>query len=311
MPHLHTLTTSEFTAEIAAKHKRDGLTNEQISRLYEVSETTVRRRLRSIDPALSGRPSSLPSTDDGYVEMPVIVRDYSHLNHLRVFPLGDVHIGSTAHDARRWHEWLDFLGSDEHMTVIGTGDFLEGCLKDDPRGEVYDATMTYQEAKWRCTEDFRPISANIDVLIPGNHEADITRRTGDEPVYDIARNLGVPYARGSCIVVYLVGSQRYTFHVWHGKKGGESAMKSQRLAVLADVYVQGHTHQPEAKPFDSFDFDPKTKSMVRRPYMLVTSGSFQRYPLYASVSSYSPTPIGAPQIRLDGRQFNVQTTVST
>src|SRR5438067_7968280 len=46
---------------------------------------------------------------DDYEEIPVIYRDYSHLDRLKVYPLGDVHIGAQAHDRRKWKSWVKWL----------------------------------------------------------------------------------------------------------------------------------------------------------------------------------------------------------
>jgi predicted phosphodiesterase len=247
----------------------------------------------------------LPSSD--YVEIPVIYRDYTDRDHLYVYPLGDVHKGAPAHDATKWTEWLDYLRS-SGRSMIGTGDFLNSALKDS-KSESYDESLTVGKAKRPIARELEGVC--IDVLMPGNHERRIYRAVGDCPIEDIADRLDTPYAADSAVLIYDVGDQRYTVYLRHGTGGGggigaqANRLQKQSQAVMADVYISGHTHRQMVFPEDIFVPDFETRTMVRRSRYFVSSGSFLRYEGYAAAAAYAPTKLGAPRLFLDGRRHDV------
>lgn len=252
-------------------------------------------------------------SDDGFEEIPVIQRDYSGENAHYLYPFGDAHIGSEAHDEGKWQEWIAHFKSRKDTSIIGTGDFLNSALKTSV-SEAYDETKTVGKAKRQLRSDLRPIASRIDLLLPGNHEARIYRAVGDCPIEDVADALEAPYARSAALIAYTVGQVEYTVYVRHGKGGGAVGARATRLqkqsqTVFADVYVSGHTHSQLAFPEEIFVYDSEQQKVVRRRRYFVSAGSFVRYEHYAAESGFAPLKLGAPRIRLDGERFDIHVSI--
>lgn len=282
----------------------------EAARKLGMPPSTFKGRLAAIERGLVHGPSE--GTDD-YVEVPVIHRDYSHLPYLCVFPIGDVHKGSPAHDTAVWRAWLDKVNEFENSSIILTGDLFNTALKTSV-SESYDECLTLRGAREELEWELEPLKSKIDLAIPGNHEARFYRAVGDCPVAVVADKLGVPYAQEVAFVVYHVGEQRYTFLVRHGSGGGMIGARAGRLlrqaeAFDADVYISGHTHAMQAFPSEQFKIDPKTDKPSRHRRYFIASGSFLRYEPYAAVQAYPPTMLGAPLVFLGGADYRVHVTI--
>lgn len=247
-------------------------------------------------------------------EIPVFVRSYNAAEHF-VYPLGDVHKGAVAHQRAKWRNWLGYLGEAENVSMLGTGDFLNTALKTSV-SDVYEETQTVKEAKWELADELNPLAKAdlLDLLIPGNHENRVTKATGECPIYDVARHLGVNYSPTVAVVIYHVGDVDYTFYVLHGKGGGQVGARANRLKkiasqVRADVYISAHTHSQLTFPDEYFDVNVREQRVERRKQTFVSSGSFLAMEDYAAISGFSPTHMGAPRIRLDGRRKDVRVSI--
>lgn len=293
--------------EVRGLIDKEGMSRRAACREVGVAESTFRGWEQN-----DFHPAASPS-DDGFVEIPIIHRDYRDEAQHYVYPLGDVHKGSPAYDAAKWAEWIDYLRGRQDCSMLGTGDFLNSALKTSV-SEVYDETQSVGDAKRELRRDLRPVASRVDCLIPGNHEARIYKAVGDCPIEDVADALEIPYARTSALLVYEVGEVEYLFYVRHGKGGGQVGARAARLqrqsqTVLADVYVSGHSHAKLAFPEEIFAYNRDTGKVERRTRYFVSSGSFLRYEPYAAESGFPPLQLGAPRIRLDGRRFDIHVSI--
>lgn len=238
--------------------------------------------------------------------VPVIPLDYSKSAALKVYPLGDVHVGSPAHEASKWQEWLDFLAAQDDVSIILTGDLFNAALKDS-KSETYDETMTVGAALGLLREQLEPVKDKIDLMIPGNHEERVYRAAGIEPVGVLADMLGVPYARKVALLHYTVGVASYQVYLRHGTgmNGGGglgsklNALERAAKAVRADIYLSGHTHVQTIARDRVFEVGADGEPRWRRRLFL-GSGSFVGYEEYAAERAFVAGDIGAPRIRLDG-----------
>lgn len=287
------------------------------ARSYGIAQSTlsdyVHRMKLSGWESVSGpvAPPADPSED--FVEIPVIYRDYSDRDELFVYPMGDVHLGSEAHDSERWEEWLGFIASRENTSFLGIGDFLNSALKTSV-SECYDEVMTVGKAKRKLRKQLEVVRDKIDLLMPGNHEARIYRAVGDCPIEDIADSLEVSYAKDSALVVYKVGEVEYRFYVRHGTGGGgvgarANRMEKQAQVYSADVYVSGHVHNVLTFANEVFVYNPVSRKSERHRRYFVSSGSFLRYEAYAAASAFAPSKLGAPRIFLSGRNRDVHVSI--
>jgi predicted phosphodiesterase len=280
------------------------------ARALGMAESTFRARLAG-RPALRVVPDGL-SQDIGeqFTEVPVVVRDYSHLDRLRVYPLGDVHKGAQSHQADRWREWISYLCERDDVSMIGTGDFLNAALKDS-KSDSYEEMMPVGRAKRELRKELQPLAdtGRLDILIPGNHEQRIHRAVGDCPIEDIADVLGCPYAKSAALLVYRVGDVEYEFFVRHGTGGGQSlnGLMKGAMMVDADVYVTGHIHQQAIRVDEHFRREGDR--VVRHKRVYCSSGSFLGLESYALERGYVPGRIGAPRLHLDGRRKDVHASL--
>jgi hypothetical protein len=267
--------------------------------------TTVRDRWHTIqNPRRVSEPDAPPEFAIQPNEIPVIYRDYSHLDKLHVFPLGDIHKGSPNFQGAKWREWLDYILATEGASMLGTGDFLNAALKTSV-SDVYTETQTVAGAKRELAEELAPLqeAGKLDLLIPGNHENRVTIATGECPIQDVAWKLEANYAPAAAMIVYKVGAIEYEVYLRHGSGSGRAGAQANRmereaLVCHADIYVTGHTHRQQA--IRGAIFERKGDHLVRRRQVYVSSGSFLSYEGYAAKHGLPPADVGAPRIRLDG-----------
>lgn len=282
--------------------------------LLRVDERTVRRWRADAGLVIPDYKDDGLSSEVVDSEVPVFVREYDSAEHF-VYPLGDVHKGALGHQKDKWNTWLDYLCDAENASMLGTGDFLNCAIKAS-KSEAYDETMTVSDAKWEIIEELRPLAGldKLDILIPGNHEERVYRAVGEDPIGDVARTLDVNYSRTVAVLIYRIGDVEYTGFVMHGKGGGgvgarANRLKKQAQSIRADFYVSGHTHSQLVFPDEYFDVDVQAHKVVRRKQVFISSGSFLGMEDYAAVSGFSPTHIGAPRIRLDGRRKDIHVSI--
>lgn len=240
-------------------------------------------------------------------EIPIIRRDYSHLQSLALYPMGDVHLGALSHNGPMWEGWLKYLEDRGNASLLGTGDFLNAALKDS-KSDVYDETMKVGDAKRLLRKQLEPLAKDkrIDGLAPGNHEERIHRATGDCPILDVCDALNVPYVETAALFVYTVGDQEYEVYLRHGTGTGQgfAQLEKSRLVIRADIYITGHIHNQSARVGDQFEHNRKHDAVERRKFLVVTSGAFLGYEKYAAVRGYQAGHMGAPRIYLDGRRHD-------
>lgn len=277
--------------------------------------TTIRDRAKSNEASPlqpGGQPDGLDADPGPELNIPVIVREYDTADHF-VYPLGDVHKGAKMHLRDKWRSWLHYIEQTPRTSILGTGDFLNAAILGSV-SDVYDETLTVQEAKWELHDELSPLAlaGKVDLLTPGNHEARIIKLTGDDPIYDVARSLDVPYARVAAVLVYRIGDIEYEFYIRHGRGSGRAGAQATRMerdaqTITADVYVQGHTHRQQV--LRGAILQREGLEIVRRRQVYITSGSFLGGEAYAVTMGLPPADTGAPRIRLDGRKHDVHVSI--
>lgn len=246
--------------------------------------------------------------------IPVVHRDYTHLDALHMYPIGDIHLGAPNCAEPVLDEWLQYIVDTDGTSLLNTGDNLN-CAITTSVSDTYAEEYTVQVGRQKLTEKFRPVAeaGKLDAIVDGNHEWRILRAVGDSPNSAVADALGVAYSPASLYVVYHVGDQEYGVYLRHGNGGGATMgaavnrLEKQERILDADVYISGHTHTQVAFPKETFVRDGDR--MVRRKRLFVCSGSFLGYEDYAKIAGYPPAHIGAPRIFLDGRKHDAHASV--
>lgn len=306
----------QVEAALATLRENPSLSVAQAARDAGIPRTTLSSAVHAAPAA--GASGATPPADLAPNELPIFERHYEDLDRLHVYPLGDVHKGSSNYQHDIWTRWLEYVAGKDHASFLGTGDFLNVALKDSV-SDVYSEQLTVGDAKWQLRDELKPIAeaGRLDLLLPGNHEGRITRATGDCPIRDVAMALEVDYAPVAAVVIYYVGDEVYEVAIRHGSGGSSRAgaqatsMERESQVVIADVYVRGHTHRQQVLRGAVFqvDYGEGGPSVYRRRQLYVTSGSFLSFEEYAARMGLPPADIGCPRIRLDGRRKDAHASI--
>lgn len=189
-------------------------------------------------------------------DLEVIVKQYpKEWSTLRVYALGDIHVGAENFDERAVRKKLDIIRNDPNGVLCLCGDLADFGLKNS-KTNVYHATMQPKEQIQYVYELFEPITDKIVSAVPGNHEERVTKEVGTCPLYDLCVRWGIQdvYRENVAIVKLLFGSLRgdaqqncfigITTH-------GSSRNKHKKFIAGfdgIDFAISGHTHTPEYSP---------------------------------------------------------------
>lgn len=251
--------------------------------------------------------ASDPSRDD---ELEVIHCDFSDHDHLYLYPLGDVHAGSSRHDAKRWQEWTAYLTEAPNVAMLGMGDHFNAAIVGS-KSEVYDEAMTVSGAKRYLHRSLTPLAdtGKLLGLFDGNHEDRIYRAVGDSPNADLGLLLDVPYVRTAAMFVITVGEVQYEVFARHGTGNGQALTSLYKGASVAhaDIYLTAHTHRLAVTSDDVFVREGDR--MVRRRRVYASGGSFLGYEGYAAARGYGPSRIGGARLYLDGTRKDCHASI--
>lgn len=243
-------------------------------------------------------------------ELKVIVRDYSHLDHLYLYPVGDIHVGADTHDEKRFQDWMDYLVANPNTSMLGMGDHFNAAIVGS-KSDIYTERMTVAEARRYLLMRLEPLAAQgrLDGLFDGNHEDRITRAVGDSPNDVLAEQLGVPYVQTAALYVYKVGGVEYEVYARHGTGNSQSLAQlyKGRDVASADLYLTAHTHRL-AVTADEF-FVRVGDRLERRRRYYASGGSFLGYEGYAAARGYGPSRLGAARIYFDGNRRDIHASI--
>ena len=206
-----------------------------------------------------------------------IIDDW-HEPILRIYPVGDVHIGSAACDEEAAARLAKIIANDKLARVIGVGDFIEAVAPTDRRFTAAELSKPISQEhidnpfytqSLRFCKIFEATRGKWIGIDSGNHEATAAERYFFSPIPIIAERLGCQHHPGSdqggwYRVKLLDGKITRTqddIFAMHGCGSGElrggDALKLERLLGRkgADICIVGHGHKPMAIPivFESLD----------------------------------------------------------
>ena len=208
-----------------------------------------------------------------YNDLDLIVKKYPQkLDTLRVYALGDVHVGSAQFDEKSVRKKLNIIKNDERGVLVLCGDLGDYGLKNS-KTNVYEAVMQPKEQQEYIYELFKPVASKIAAAVPGNHEERITKEVGLCPLYDLCVRWGIEdaYRENVAITKYIFGSkhnkQQITF-IGITTHGSTRNKHKKFIACFdgADFAVAGHTHTPEYSPHGKIRIDNITATAKHVPY---------------------------------------------
>lgn len=207
-------------------------------------------------------------------DLDVIIKQYPReWDALRVYAIGDIHVGSEQFDEKAVRKKLQIIEDDPYGVVCLCGDLGDYGLKNS-KTNVYQATMQPKEQQEYIYELFLPISDKIVAAVPGNHEERVTKEVGLCPLYDLCVRWGIEYIyrENVAITKYSFGSKNGGKQpiVFMGLTTHGSTRNKHKKFIAGfdgiDFAISGHTHTPEYQPHGKIRVDRVNANAKHVPY---------------------------------------------
>ena len=241
----------------------------------------------------------------------LIDSNFIDLDHLNIYPLGDVHIGSKEFDLELFKQWVEMVKSDPNGVVVIVGDMMNMGLRNS-KSNVYEETLSPMEQKELCYELLAPIADKIIGGCSGNHEYRAVKEVGMNPLYDVFCRLRIEdrYRENACFIKLTVGKQgknpnTYGVVLTHGSSKSKDD-KWNYSVDGCDCFISGHTHDANHAPKGKIRMDLTHNKVKMVSHQQVVVMPFQRYGGYAIRGKYLPNSLGQFQrITFDGTSKRV------
>ena len=262
---------------------------------------------------------------------------------VRLYPLGDLHLGHVLFDEDLFKETVAKIADDPLAVWIGLGDMTECITRNDFRHMessyapfLHGEDDVVQVQRKRLLKLLTPIASQCIGYLEGNHELKLRQKDGRD-IYQsvvealISEGAEPPIALGAqgFVRLYLQRHTRtgrkaeswaYTVYARHGFGGGRLEgslpLKLGRLlkSYLADLYLFGHHHREVLLRGHRVSMKVGSDEIQGTDVFMLGTGSFLKgydetgkAEVYSESAGYSPLTIGAPTILItpDNRQVQV------
>lgn len=188
-------------------------------------------------------------------DLEIITRTYpADYKILRVYAIGDVHVGSREFNEEAIRKKIDIIKNDPVGVVSICGDLADYGLKNS-KTNVYEQTMNPKAQQEYVFELFKPIADKMIACVPGNHEGRITREVGLCPMYDLCVLWGVPevFRENMAITRLNFGKIRGEYQNSFVILTTHGSTRNKHKKFIAcfdglDAAISGHTHTPSYTP---------------------------------------------------------------
>lgn len=223
----------------------------------------------------------------------LIQSKYEDLDHLTIYPLGDVHIGSKEFDLELFKAWIEMVKNDPNGAVVIIGDMMNMGLRNS-KSNVYEETLSPMQQKELCYELLKPIKNKIIGGCSGNHEYRAVKEVGTNPLYDVFCRMGIEdrYRENVCFIKLTVGKNgknpnTYGVVLTHGSSKNKEE-KWNATVDGCDCFISGHTHKGSHDPKGKIKMDLSHNKVKTVGYQEVVVVPFQKYGGYAIRGKYAP-----------------------
>ena len=254
------------------------------------------------------------------VNVKVVQRSFPDEKEIHLLPLGDLHWDSRYSNHSLIERKIQEIKENNYLTLL-IGDtfdklFFHWLLKEQQGDDLNEALVTVANL-------FKPIRENILLIMDGNHERGMEKKTGFNMAEALANILEVPFVRGLGVLHLRVGRFKgskkgthmvsYVALIVHGSGGGRTkGAKANKAAALGDVMencdfsIMGHVHDPNLIPNSHLCYDPYKKVVYVREIRNVILSSFQKYSSYAQESFMRPSPQLEYLMKFDGMYKKIE-----
>lgn len=208
---------------------------------------------------------------------------------VRVYFVGDTHIGHPCLDEKLLSKTIAAIARDRKGIVVGMGDYIDAIVPRDPRFDIAafdgltDLDDIIRSQIVQFVAHWKPLAKRTAVFLSGNHE-DAVRKHANRNVYrDIAERLKLPnealFGVNGFLRIHVIdrpGKRGWPVDIYmhHGHGGGRkdgshiNRLADMMAAVRADVYAMGHVHRPIRADKAYIDFDGEHEAEI------IINGSF-------------------------------------
>lgn len=198
---------------------------------------------------------------------------------LYLFPLSDLHLGSTQCDLEFFEYWMKtFEKAPDNKVIYCLGDLLEF-----PRAslDAYGVTMSTHDALELLIEYLEPYKEYVKYVVTGNHEARTLREHNFDVTKQIASRLDASYSGSDFFNKIVEGDKELVIYGKHGtrtSKNPQLAMNNfirDMADIDANLCMMGHNHYCDFASNYRRGFDKGSRKYY------VFSGHFLGYDGYA------------------------------
>ena len=254
------------------------------------------------------------------LDVKVVQRSFPDEKAIQLLPLGDLHWDSRYSNHSLIERKIAEIKENNYLTLL-IGDtfdklFFLWLLKEQQGDDLNVALVTVANL-------FKPIRDNILLIMDGNHEKGMEKKTGFNMAEALANILEVPFVRGLGVLHLRVGRFKnskkenhmnsYVGLIAHGYGGGRTkGAKANKAAALGDMMencdfsIMGHVHDPSLISNSRLVYNAQRKVVYLREVRNVILSSFQQYSNYAQESFMRPSPQLEYLMRFDGTDKNIE-----
>jgi predicted phosphodiesterase len=239
-----------------------------------------------------------------------------------LIPVSDLHIGDKHFNEDKFRRYLDWILSVDNTRVILAGDILNTAIAGSV-SDTYEETLTPQQQLKYATLLLSPLKGKIIGACSGNHEHRLSKVAGIDITETLVNSIDndIPYDKEGLFLKIRLGEKHnrkqavYSVYCTHGfgggKKPGGKANNLQSLSgiVLADVYIMAHVHQMMTFQDIVFVPDMYNNNIMEMKRTYASSSSFVSWGGYSQRLGFSPSKLGTPRIRLDGKKKDVHVSI--
>lgn len=220
---------------------------------------------------------------------------------IRVWAIGDVHIGAREANLREFEKLLRRVEDDDDSYLIMLGDMLNNGIKDSLTN-VYDEVMPPSEQIEYAADVLSPVADKILGCVGGNHELRSKKQVDMDPMLTtmaILRKQSL-YRQNFFFMRVTLGLESthdtYSIFAVHGRTANKKRQLSYAIEGV-DCVVSGHTHDAAVDKPARLCFNHRNAVSVKHVISL-TACSWLDYGGYAARGLYLPKATSDPQTLL-------------
>ena len=222
---------------------------------------------------------------------------------VRVYAVGDVHIGAKECDLAGFEKFLKRIESEPDSYIVIVGDVLNNATRDSVTN-VYEETMPPSAQVDLAAELLAPVAGKILGCVGGNHEQRSVKAVDLDPLFQVMTLLRIPelYRQNFAFVRVILQRGKntrdyYALFMTHGKSSAKQRKFAQAAVEGVDAVIAGHTHNGLVEKNARLVLNHRNQVSVK-PVVSLTATSWLGYGGYAARSQFVPSATSDPQALL-------------